>query len=56
METAFTSYGIAAALLEINRRNQPESFADAEQRLAEKMKPARLAPLVESPEKGSAGH
>jgi hypothetical protein len=40
-----SSYGITAAIAEINRRNRPETYAEAEARLAEKMKPARLAPL-----------
>ncbi|HWM26578.1 MAG TPA: hypothetical protein VNP98_17305 [Chthoniobacterales bacterium] len=46
IDASFTSYGIAAALAEINRRNQ--SYAEAEQRLAETMKPARLSPLQDN--------
>jgi len=52
MNATFSSYGIAAALEEIQRRNQPEpalSFDDAERRLADAMKPARLSP----PQNGS---
>lgn len=41
---SFSSYGIAAALDQINR----ELFDQAEDRLREKMKPARLAPLAAS--------
>lgn len=40
----FSSYGIAAALDQINRA----LFDAAEDRLREKMKPARLAPLAAS--------
>jgi hypothetical protein len=65
MSATFSSYGIAAALEEIQRRNQPSgtsfvfergtvgpalSFEDAERRLADAMKPARLTPLPETPE------
>jgi hypothetical protein len=41
----FSFYGIEAAIAEINRRNAPTAFDNAETRLGEKMKPARLAPL-----------
>jgi hypothetical protein len=65
MLASFTAYGIAAALEEIQRRNGTPngsrlvfergtasilSFAEAERRLAETMKPARLAPMPETPE------
>jgi hypothetical protein len=43
--------GIAAAIEEIARRNQ---FDRAESRLAEKMRPARLAPLNLSHRNGMA--
>jgi hypothetical protein len=42
--------GIAEALAEINRRNQ--SFLEAEARLAEKLKPARLTVLDLTGENG----
>jgi hypothetical protein len=49
LNNSFSSYGVSAVIADLLRRYSPTpatmSFDDAERRLQETMKPARLAPV-----------